>query len=220
MSDNSHEKNAAELSQPEQEESIWSAEHPFITQAEWNYLQKRRIAAEEVSQNAAKDPGNSRRGEIDEQASDLKGLAFSGGGIRSASFNLGFSQYLIANDLFTEFDYLSTVSGGGYLGGFLGAQFHDAQEQSTDEEKPPNPELTPTQDSYNTFKRNTCPAESGKLTAIGQETIEIRTVSETNSSIYQSIFARSAVTRSVDILRLDCFRSNLCLSLSDGNKSS
>lgn len=46
-------------------------------------------------------------------------LCLSGGGIRSASFALGVTQALAAKRLLTSFDYLSTVSGGGYLGGFL-----------------------------------------------------------------------------------------------------
>jgi hypothetical protein len=49
------------------------------------------------------------------------GLAFSGGGIRSATFCLGVVQALAAHRLLRRFDYLSTVSGGGYLGSFLGA---------------------------------------------------------------------------------------------------
>jgi len=44
------------------------------------------------------------------------GLAFSGGGIRSASFALGVLQLLLNQDLFRRIDYLATVSGGGYLG--------------------------------------------------------------------------------------------------------
>ena len=44
------------------------------------------------------------------------GLAFSGGGIRSASFGLGALQALFRFSVFERFDYLSTVSGGGYLG--------------------------------------------------------------------------------------------------------
>ncbi len=47
------------------------------------------------------------------------GLAFSGGGIRSATFNLGILQGLAKLGLLTRFDYLSTVSGGGYIGGWL-----------------------------------------------------------------------------------------------------
>ncbi len=49
----------------------------------------------------------------------LVGLAFSGGGIRSATFNLGILQALAQAKLLRHFDYLSTVSGGGYIGAWL-----------------------------------------------------------------------------------------------------
>src|SRR5271154_418898 len=52
---------------------------------------------------------------------NLIGLAFSGGGIRSATFNLGILQALAQNGLLHQFDYLSTVSGGGYTGSWLAA---------------------------------------------------------------------------------------------------
>src|SRR5947209_2962543 len=48
-------------------------------------------------------------------------LCFSGGGIRSATFGLGVLQGLARRGLLKEFDYLSTVSGGGYLGGWFSA---------------------------------------------------------------------------------------------------
>jgi hypothetical protein len=44
------------------------------------------------------------------------GLAFSGGGIRSATFNLGVLQSLQRIRLLGHFHYLATVSGGGYIG--------------------------------------------------------------------------------------------------------
>src|SRR5579872_6132313 len=49
----------------------------------------------------------------------LFGLAFSGGGIRSATFNLGVLQMLAQVGLLRHVDYLSTVSGGGYIGSWL-----------------------------------------------------------------------------------------------------
>jgi hypothetical protein len=52
---------------------------------------------------------------------DLVGLAFSGGGIRSATFGLGVLQALGQMRLLRIFDYFSTVSGGGYIGGWLAA---------------------------------------------------------------------------------------------------
>ncbi len=56
-----------------------------------------------------------------EQANHLGlfGLAFSGGGIRSATFNLGVLQGLAKRRLLRKFDYLSTISGGGYIGSWL-----------------------------------------------------------------------------------------------------
>ena len=47
---------------------------------------------------------------------NLVGLAFSGGGIRSATINMGIAQALHKRGVFDHVDYMSTVSGGGYLG--------------------------------------------------------------------------------------------------------
>ncbi len=49
-------------------------------------------------------------------AHGLVGVGFSGGGIRSATINLGIAQALHARGVFDHIDYMSTVSGGGYLG--------------------------------------------------------------------------------------------------------
>src|SRR5262249_41564196 len=46
-------------------------------------------------------------------------LCLSGGGIRSAAFSLGVLQVLAYRGLLTQFQYLSTVSGGGYIGGLV-----------------------------------------------------------------------------------------------------
>ena len=46
-------------------------------------------------------------------------LCLSGGGIRSAAFSLGVLQALAQRQLLREFHYLSTVSGGGYIGAWL-----------------------------------------------------------------------------------------------------
>ncbi len=67
----------------------------------------------------------------EEQAldSELVGLSFSGGGIRSATFNLGIVQGLAKLKLLPYFDYLSTVSGGGYIGSWLTALLHREDQQ-------------------------------------------------------------------------------------------
>lgn len=54
----------------------------------------------------------------------LIGLAFSGGGIRSATINLGVLQVLSKHGLLNCFDYLSTVSGGGYIGAYISSLIH------------------------------------------------------------------------------------------------
>ncbi|GAB1259259.1 patatin-like phospholipase family protein [Aurantivibrio plasticivorans] len=67
------------------------------------------ITSEE--QHLAQDPHFEREKKV--------GLAFSGGGIRSASFALGVMQSLVSHDKLKKVDYLSTVSGGGYIGSAL-----------------------------------------------------------------------------------------------------
>jgi hypothetical protein len=47
------------------------------------------------------------------------GIALSGGGIRSATVSLGFLEILNAYGILEKADFLSTVSGGGYLGSFV-----------------------------------------------------------------------------------------------------
>ena len=60
-------------------------------------------------------PGNNRGNE----KYPTVGLALSGGGIRSATFNLGLLQALKRWNVLTFVDYMSTVSGGGYIGSCL-----------------------------------------------------------------------------------------------------
>jgi hypothetical protein len=54
---------------------------------------------------------------------DAVGFALSGGGIRSATFCLGVFQSLARLGLLRDIDFMSTVSGGGFFGGFLGRLF-------------------------------------------------------------------------------------------------
>jgi len=59
------------------------------------------------------------------------GLALSGGGIRSATFCLGALQALAKSDLLKHFDYLSSVSGGGYTASALQWKLHDSETADT-----------------------------------------------------------------------------------------
>jgi len=56
----------------------------------------------------------------------LSALCLSGGGIRSATFNLGVIQGLAKIGLLKKFDYLSSVSGGGYIASWLRTWIHRA----------------------------------------------------------------------------------------------
>jgi hypothetical protein len=73
------------------------------------------------SQEPSDDPlqrGDAAKNQYDD-VKHRAGLALSGGGIRSASFNLGVLQSFYRLGILRHFDYLSTVSGGGYTGAFV-----------------------------------------------------------------------------------------------------
>jgi hypothetical protein len=80
-----------------------------------------RVLRDEVERlrPQAHDPAHSPEACADR--AQLMGLALSGGGIRSATFCLGVIQALARLRLLHAFDYLSTVSGGGYIGAWLSA---------------------------------------------------------------------------------------------------
>jgi hypothetical protein len=73
-----------------------------VARAEAEWIHERRAAAGDVPVDAP-----------------MVGLALSGGGIRSAAFNMGVLQTLARTGLLARVDYLSTVSGGGYIGSCL-----------------------------------------------------------------------------------------------------
>ncbi len=56
-------------------------------------------------------------------------LCLSGGGIRSATFGLGVLQGLARHGLLDQFHYLSTVSGGGYVGSWLTSWIHRKEQE-------------------------------------------------------------------------------------------
>lgn len=75
---------------------------------------RRHEAATSGRAEQCTDPGSD-----DEIRTSLTGLAFSGGGIRSGAICLGVLKALRRTRLLWFFDYLSTVSGGGYAGAYL-----------------------------------------------------------------------------------------------------
>ncbi len=90
-------------------------EYPYpIHMCELEFIrQRRRIMGQpEIPNNDNSKPTTQN---------NLVGLCLSGGGIRSATFNLGFIQALFRRGVLQRVDYLSTVSGGGYIGSCLTA---------------------------------------------------------------------------------------------------
>ncbi len=99
-----------------------------ILQEELKQISDRRRAVNSVAGAGAPPPAPPppaarTEEEVREEALEkaMVGLSFSGGGIRSATFNLGVLQALADFGLLKYFDYLSTVSGGGYIGSWLAA---------------------------------------------------------------------------------------------------
>ena len=79
---------------------------------------------------------------------DLIGLSLSGGGIRSATFNLGVMQALARLNVLPAVDYLSTVSGGGYIGSFLTSWIkRRGRNEVVDELDPTHRKATPSNES-------------------------------------------------------------------------
>ena len=89
------------------------------SKGEWSPRDFRYVLSKELEQVGDKvddtEPDPIKRA----HQKQLVGLAFSGGGIRSATFNLGVLQALAQMRVLSKFDYLSTVSGGGYIGSWL-----------------------------------------------------------------------------------------------------
>jgi hypothetical protein len=87
-----------------------------VLNEELSELEERRNA---LFSNAGPHPGQHETAAGNALAFDALGIGLSGGGIRSATFNLGILQGLAAKGLLPYVDYLSTISGGGYIGTWL-----------------------------------------------------------------------------------------------------
>jgi hypothetical protein len=103
----------------------------------------RRMKQGEICKTRSQQPGIVPEAEADrlrtlwEEVHNLSGdgrtaLCLSGGGVRSAAFNLGVLQGLARLELLNRFHYLSTVSGGGYIGCWLSAWRHRCEKGISD----------------------------------------------------------------------------------------
>jgi hypothetical protein len=80
---------------------------------------KEELAHVESRWNAKADKRHWSVAERDFKSDEIRGIAFSGGGIRSASFCMGVLQQLHLSGVLDRAHYMSTVSGGGYTGSSL-----------------------------------------------------------------------------------------------------
>lgn len=106
-----------EVSHIEASATVGAIELVTLIKAETAFIAKRRaMMAKRIApaKRSQPEPPTS-----DKPISDFTGLALSGGGIRSASFCLGVVQALNVHRIIERLDYLSCVSGGGYLGASL-----------------------------------------------------------------------------------------------------
>ena len=114
-----------------------SNERSTESHLEWDGVFKREIGV--ILRRRGVNVESPERQEQEEAAAreNLVGLAFSGGGIRSATFGLGVLEGLKQIDILKKIDYLSTVSGGGYIGAWLSANCKRAAERKAAPEKAP-----------------------------------------------------------------------------------
>jgi len=87
--------------------------------ASWQEMLSAERAA--IGQRRSVARGGVAAGAPSAASDSLVGLALSGGGIRSATFSLGVLQALHRRGVLPLVDYLSTVSGGGFTGGWWSA---------------------------------------------------------------------------------------------------
>jgi len=85
---------------------------------------------------------------LNKSPSNAAALCISGGGIRSATFALGVLQGLAGNGTLQRFDYLSTVSGGGYIGSWLSAWIRRAGRDTVMSELAPSTHPEPVEVSH------------------------------------------------------------------------
>ena len=83
-----------------------------IFKSELEYIGKRR-------KNILPDNSSNINDNTDEIKKSLFGIALSGGGIRSSTFNMGILSFLNEKKIIKLADYISSVSGGGFIHSYI-----------------------------------------------------------------------------------------------------
>jgi hypothetical protein len=89
---------------------------PIEENSHQHQLQPRRYTAAAVIASDRQSISKSHPEACGDKPNKLIGLALSGGGIRSATINLGLLQALARAHILEKVAYLLTVSGAGYIG--------------------------------------------------------------------------------------------------------
>ena len=98
-----------------------------IIEAEAEVINRRRATLNQSNPGLDRKPVTVTAAGPNAPTLDVTALALSGGGIRSASFAMGVLQALNEHNVLARIDYLSTVSGGGYMGAALTATMTKAK---------------------------------------------------------------------------------------------
>ena len=83
-----------------------------IFKSELEYIRKRR-------ENILSGNSSTINNNVDEIKKNLFGIALSGGGIRSSTFNMGILNFLNEKKILKLADYISSVSGGGFIHSYI-----------------------------------------------------------------------------------------------------
>jgi hypothetical protein len=115
---------SSEIATPRSDPAVSSSEYPSLKESqilEAEYLDRFGPLPNPAS-SSPKDRLQAIRIAFHKQRPTA--LCLSGGGIRSATYSLGIIEGLAKASILHKFTYLSTVSGGGYIGGWLTAWMH------------------------------------------------------------------------------------------------
>jgi hypothetical protein len=161
----------------------------------WGDAEVARIWGEPVGDSTSPMPGRygSRMLELGQSA-----LCLSGGGIRSAAFALGVVQALARKGLLPHFQYLSTVSGGGYFGAFLSRWIAEETSRLIEERRGNSPDHDLPEEEASAAMRpalaNVQRALARGQDAIGVEPAPIRWLRENSNFITPRVGLTSADT--------------------------
>lgn len=104
----------------------WKNLQKWVSRPTYEPLEFSKVQEKEILELLARRKFQKNRGCLGKYPADPNdirkdsvGVCLSGGGVRSATFNLGVLQALDQYKLLPRVDYLSTVSGGGYIGSSL-----------------------------------------------------------------------------------------------------